>query len=220
MAKIGVRKSRIKKEVVNGPSVIDLLIKHINNEQSDEMLLDLSYEFYGASPDYSCFKIGYDNEIAVIEVIENEDDGYRSFFEGIRKVDVPNLRFAPKPLAIVNIKNVNNGTFYGWNVISVNTNHVWVSFGTDNFDDYYPSFQFDYNPKDKELLDLDSLESYINYVREILESKKLVVETALTDLNSRYSKVNIENIAKYLRENDFEDLAGKVEEIIEIVENE
>ncbi len=58
------------------PDVLELLMKHINNEQVNERLLGLSYELYGADGEY--FKLGYNGRTLVFKVLENEDDGYRS----------------------------------------------------------------------------------------------------------------------------------------------
>lgn len=92
----------------------------------------------------------------VFEVTENESDGYRSSMEelvikslGLKK---PSTKLDTVTLIVEN---------YIYSLKSVLDNHIWLRFGTDNTDSYYPSFVFDWTPRisesDKELLKLELL---------------------------------------------------------------
>jgi hypothetical protein len=224
MAKFGMRKRpKINDVQIDEPDVFELLIKHINGEQENENILNLSYEFYGANG--NCFKLGYNGQTIIIEAIENPDDGYRSSFDSLCRFDSRPLRFSRDPLAIVNVRKIadNDEDFDGWTLVSVYSDHTWLRFGTDYYDDYYPCFKFEYFHKEKEVLDLDSKEVYINYVRGLLEEMKKSIEFGIAELETlknRYSRASAESIAKFFRENGLNNFAVEVEEIIEIAEDE
>lgn len=224
MAKFGMRnRPRIRREPVryDEPDVLELLMKHINGEINDPNILGLSYEFYGAN--ICCFKLGYNGRTIVLEAIENEDDGYRSSFECLGRREEGNMIFFRQPVAVVSVQADSVGEFDGWCLASVHNDHKWLRFGTDNYDDYYPSFSFEYNPDKQETIDLDSKESYINHVVRLLESVKDAVDSGISELNvlkQRYSRASAEGIIKMFKENGLGDFAIEVEEIIEIAENE
>jgi len=230
MAKFGMRRPRVRRNNVqlDEPDVLELLMKHINNEETDDRLLNLSYELYGADAQY--FKLGYNGKTLVFEVLTDEDDGYRSHFGGLAKViddRLTTLKFSPTPLAIINVKQLGSYNthdyFVGWTVVSVHNNHEWMKFGTDNADDYYPNCVFEYSPSEQEVIDLDSKEAYINHVRHLLGSVREAIDTGLSELETlrnRYSRASAESIAKFFRENGLGDFAVEVEEIIEIAESE
>lgn len=107
------------------------------------------HNFYGC--DGNCFKLGD----VVFEAVENEDDGYRSMLQEVRVRDSEDgCVFFQQPVAIVRMEETSdNGeesdshyTFDGYRLIDTD-GHVWLTFGTDNNDDYYPWFVCRYTPK-------------------------------------------------------------------------
>ena len=105
-------------------------------------LLGKKFGFYGV--DNNCFKL----DRKVYEAIEDESDGYRSYLDSIEVVDKDGI-FFDKPLAFVEVKYSEWGYFEGYWLEDVEDGHVWLRVGTDNADDYYPMFVFDYQPKRK-----------------------------------------------------------------------
>ena len=102
-------------------------------------------DFYGV--DNTTFCVGVGKKKFVFEAIENEDDGYRSYFDTV--VSVPdNGVFFKMPIARVIIKNNDDGGG-GFLIIDAKDGHEWLRVGTENFDDYYPMFVFYYSPKIK-----------------------------------------------------------------------
>jgi hypothetical protein len=109
------------------------------------------YEFFGV--DENLFKIGPH----VIRVLEDESDGYRSHLgsveidpklEGVRPI------FFGRPIDSVRIHRADNtlwttdsSCFAGFELRSAVDGHVWLRFGTENYDDYYPLFIFKYTPR-------------------------------------------------------------------------
>jgi hypothetical protein len=104
------------------------------------------YDFYGV--DNNRFKIG----ARVFEVLEDEDDGYRSYLGSIERTDGDGI-FFPHPLARVKITEFDEvtGEYHsptrGYRLTD-KSGHVWLEFGTADYDDYYPCFVFRYRPKD------------------------------------------------------------------------
>ncbi|MCA1021542.1 hypothetical protein [Halobacillus litoralis] len=98
--------------------------------------------FYGV--DNEEFKLG---DIVYLAV-EDEDDGYRSYLESIEQTE-PKGIFFDKPLAEVIIEELDDGYTEGFRIVDAADSHVWLIVGTSNYDDYYPYFVFDYNPKSK-----------------------------------------------------------------------
>ena len=97
--------------------------------------------FFGVN--CNCFKLG--NQ--VFEAIEDESDGYRSYLESVEVVQ-GNLVFPRSKLARVKVEEFEDGYFDGYRLVGVSDGHEWLRFGTDNIDDYYPGFIFDYSPKE------------------------------------------------------------------------
>ena len=103
-------------------------------------------DFYGVSDDL--FKL--DNH--VFEAMENEDDGYRSSLDGIYLAKGGN--FPRHPLTKVRIldhvpEEVREddrirlyGDFDGWCLQDIHTDKAVLIVGTDNAEDYYPSYTF------------------------------------------------------------------------------
>ena len=104
-------------------------------------------DFYGV--DGTCFKVG--NQ--VFEAVEDESDGYRSMMEEVYERtdwEQSNLNFFRRPVGRVRVEDVDENLFDGYQLVEVGDGayggHIWLRFGTDNTDDYYPSFIFTYEP--------------------------------------------------------------------------
>lgn len=100
--------------------------------------LDKTYKFYGVHD--TSFKIGRH----IFEVVEDPDDGYRSYMECVESRKDEKLVFLGRSFAQVRVENYSEQEFEGYRLVDVDTGHVWLRFGTDHVDDYYPCFVFDY----------------------------------------------------------------------------
>lgn len=100
-----------------------------------------TYKFYGAES--NCFKL----DDRVLRAVEDEDDGYRSYLETVEVVDTTNLIFFKEPLDTVTVVAVVDSTGIDGYILRAADGHCWLSFGTENWDDYYPYFVFDYTPR-------------------------------------------------------------------------
>ena len=116
---------------------------------SMESLENKTFPFYGVCD--NCFKLGG----IAYEAVEDPDDGYRSMMEGIRVIDPTTKIFFRRSIAQVKVvavvKMSRFGTqhdFAGYQLVDVSVSHVWLLFGTDGYDDYYPCFTFEYMPKE------------------------------------------------------------------------
>lgn len=96
------------------------------------------YAFYGVYN--NTFKLGD----VVFEAIEDPDDGYRSYLETISITT--NGIFQKQPLAYVQIVRNLDDHDDGYSLYSPETGHTWLWVGTEDIDDYYPSFIFNYTP--------------------------------------------------------------------------
>lgn len=87
----------------------------------------------------------------IFEVIEDENDGYRSAMEAVKIVNDN----APKKVLLAEVTigktSVINECIY---TLIDSSGHEWLRFGTDNADDYYPSFHFNWSPKETEDIEL------------------------------------------------------------------
>lgn len=99
------------------------------------------YSYYGANCNE--FKLGR----KVYEVIEDEDDGYRSCMKELVLVDEPTGIFYKRAFAKVTLRESNAGCNDFYELVDVKDGHVWLTFGTDYSEDYYPCFVFDPHPK-------------------------------------------------------------------------
>ena len=113
-----------------------------------EFKLELEADFYGV--DTTTFKL----DKYIFEVVENPSDGYRSSMQEIRmKDDTTGLIFFQTPLAKIRVENRTDGRrgdincFNGYNLVDVKDGFVWLTFGTDESDSYYPQFEFFYQHK-------------------------------------------------------------------------
>ena len=99
------------------------------------------FAFYGV--DNECFKLGDQ----VFEALEDEDDGYRSYLGSVEVVNREGLIFFNTPLATVMVEEVDDAHSDGYQLVDVADGHVWLYFGTDHTDSWYPMFIFRYQPR-------------------------------------------------------------------------
>lgn len=100
------------------------------------------YKFYGV--DNYRFKL----DKTVYEAIEDENDGYRSYLDSVVVIDSKDDIFFNRAIAKVKATEVDDGNYFrGYEFIDITDNHMWLKIGTDNYDDYYPCFLFQYYPK-------------------------------------------------------------------------
>jgi hypothetical protein len=95
------------------------------------------FKYYGANCNQ--FKLGS----RVYEAIEDPDDGYRSCMRELVLVDKPQGIFSRQAIATVFVREQN----YLYEIVDVKDGYVWLTFGTDSYDDYYPCFHFEPHPK-------------------------------------------------------------------------
>jgi len=112
----------------------------MKNKLKFDDVVGKEFGFYGV--DNTSFKLGRNVWCAV----EDEDDGYRSYLGSV-VVDVGDHIFFDRPLGTVRIEVDSVGDFDGFRLVDISDGHVWLQFGTDNSDDYYPMFRFHYEPK-------------------------------------------------------------------------
>lgn len=110
------------------------------------------FNFYGVDNYY--FKI----DKYIFEVIEDPDDGYRSYLGDIRLADnTKDLIFFKTSIAKVKIIKVKNDDFNGYELYDDTHKHTWLKFGTIEFDHYYPNFIFYYQTLEEKFM--NTLES-------------------------------------------------------------
>lgn len=115
----------------------------------NDMVADqLPRQFFGV--DGNCFKL----DEQVFEAIEDESDGYRSSMDYVEQRDPQGLIFFKTPVDTVRLEKAPDKMsdhdwtrFSGWVLRSVTDGHVWLWFGTDDYNDYYPCFTFRYCPR-------------------------------------------------------------------------
>lgn len=111
-----------------------------------DALVGQELPFYGV--DGHCFKIGD----TVWHAAEDESDGYRSYLGCIEVVPLNNLIFFPLPLATVRVESFDElpegacDRDEGFRLVD-SDGHIWLRVGTNDYDDYYPYFVFEYTPK-------------------------------------------------------------------------
>ena len=106
------------------------------------------HKFYGVCG--NCYKL----DDRVWEAIEDPNDGYRSYLESIQPREDQKLIFFNQPVAEVSIRP--RADIGGWELIDED-GWVWLEIGTDNNNDYYPTFIFNYHPK----IDPNSWEAFV-----------------------------------------------------------
>jgi len=100
-----------------------------------------TFKFYGVHDTF--FKIGQH----IFEAIEDEDDGYRSYLDSVETRKDEKLVFLGRSFATVTVEEKCNGCFDGYVLRDTTDDHIWLKFGTENTDDYYPYFVFEYQTK-------------------------------------------------------------------------
>jgi len=103
------------------------------------------YGFYGV--DNNCFRLSFGGEIITLEAEEDEDDGYRSYLRCINVSNSKGLIFFSKPIAFVKIVVTDSYSYTGFEFRDLTDDHVWLRVGTDEYDETFPYFVFDYSPK-------------------------------------------------------------------------
>lgn len=99
------------------------------------------------------------------EVLEDESDGYRSMMKHVAIVDdEADTGYYSENLGKVIIEKASpkynsysgkfneedewqDNDFEGYQIKDIQTDHVWLIFGTDNMNDYYPVFTYNWKPK-------------------------------------------------------------------------
>lgn len=125
--------------------------KEIPATANFEDLIGSKANLFLQKPESNQFQLGS----VVFEVIEDESDGYRSSMQEVKIVTTQ----APCKvlLAVVTIGRTNPDNEDIYTLID-DTGHEWLRFGTVNTDDYYPSFHFNWQPKESnELKELKKL---------------------------------------------------------------
>lgn len=85
--------------------------------------------------------------LVAFEVLEDEDDGYRSMMKDVKTVPAEAMAgFIFFPTAVARVTVEDDPYIDGYRLVDANTGHVWLRFGTDYADSYYPMFVFEYAP--------------------------------------------------------------------------
>jgi len=109
-------------------------------------------DYYGADDAEHEFRV----DGIIFKVLEDPNDGYRSCLGVIEYGDQSSAIFFRNPIAKIRIETYEdltreedswgNSACQGYRFVDVQTGHVWLEFGTDNTDDYYPFFVFRHTP--------------------------------------------------------------------------
>jgi hypothetical protein len=117
----------------------------LENKMLFDEVVGKTFKFYGVHDTF--FKIGR----YIFEAIEDENDGYRSYLDSVETRSDENLVFLGRSFATVIVEAVEDGPYFNGFVLRDSTDgHIWLKFGTDNADDYYPCFIFEYQTKKEE----------------------------------------------------------------------
>jgi len=86
----------------------------------------------------------HNNKTYILKASGNNDDGYRSYIDDIslisnKDVDYKNHTFIHLPPAKVKIIHIDSESYESYGFTD-EFKHTWVSFGTNNKDDYYPYY--------------------------------------------------------------------------------
>ena len=126
-------------------------------------LVGSEVDYYGADAGDNTFNI----DGVVFKVLEDADDGYRSYMGAINYTDKHTSIFFSSPVARARIESYDtavpddrpsrnergeddydNSVNQGYRLVDVVDGHIWLEFGTHNYDDYYPIFIFRHSPKE------------------------------------------------------------------------
>jgi hypothetical protein len=117
-------------------------------------LVDTELEYFGACDATYEFKL----DDIIFRVLEDPNDGYRSCLGVIEYGEQSNSIFFRTSVAKVRIETYSdldrdayNSACQGYRLVDVDDGHIWLEFGTDNTDDYYPYFIFRHMPKEVEI---------------------------------------------------------------------
>ena len=105
-----------------------------------EDMIGGTHKFYGV--DNHCFKIGFHT----FEAVEDADDGWRSFMECVNVKADNELIFFRHSIANIRIEVLTENVKI-YRFVDADDDHIWLAFGTDLHDEWYPVFVFEYNPK-------------------------------------------------------------------------
>jgi len=106
---------------------------------------------------FGCDSAAYEFKLdgIIFKVLEDPDDGYRSHLGVIDYGDQSDSIFFRHSLGKVRIETFDTrkrqGRCEGYRLVDISDGHVWLEFGTDNADDYYPYFVFRHMPKQQEI---------------------------------------------------------------------
>jgi len=119
-----------------------MVYSHFNSLVGSEV------NYYGADSAEHAFKI----DDIVFKVLEDPNDGYRSCLGVIEYGEQNSSIFFHTPVARVRIEIFQESSAYGnekdgYRLVDVKDGHVWLEFGTDHTDDYYPMFVFNHHPR-------------------------------------------------------------------------
>lgn len=114
-----------------------------------ETLIGVDLDFYGAES--QAFKV----DGVVFEVLMDPDDGYRSHMAGVFARSEKGYNFYSKPFATVRLEKIDVEErddyscerMHGYKLVDTADGHIWLTFGTEWHDDYYPMFMFMYTLK-------------------------------------------------------------------------
>jgi hypothetical protein len=102
------------------------------------------FDFYGAANNQ--FKL----DDTVWEAMEDPDDGYRSHLGCVMVRPESQTIFFQTSLGRVRLfhRATSENDFY--QIVDMSDGHIWLTFGTDQSDSYYPCFTFRYEPKENQ----------------------------------------------------------------------
>jgi len=136
-----------------------------------------TFKFYGVHDTF--FKIGR----YIFEVTEDESDGYRSYLDSVEARKDEKLVFLRRSFATVVVEEENDGYFDGYVFRDTTDDYIWLKFGTDNTDDYYPYFVFEYQTKLEvaERVERKAARENAVHIRGTVGQRLALVQKALKD---------------------------------------
>jgi len=109
-----------------------------------DSLVGAEVDYFGADTGDNTFKV----DGIVFKVLEDPDDGYRSHFGTIDYTTEHSSIFFHTSVARVMIIATDEEDYAGWKLIDRKDGHVWLEFGTNHSDSYYPYFYFRHMAKE------------------------------------------------------------------------
>lgn len=153
--------------------------------------IDNQYKFYGV------YDLTFKLDHHVFEVIEDENDGYRSYMDSVEVTQDNNMVFLGKSFADVVVREYNPGEFQGYALVDVVDGHHWLVFGTDHVDDYYPCFQFYYQTKE-ELVEKAAKQGSLAPYNKQMYDQLAVIQQAMKDGNLGDAEKLLDEMVKKL----------------------